>query len=509
MKLLQQDLLQNRIALPSPAENLNNPENLSLKVLYELRHVSLETWFMKSLKSTPGMKEGTRNEPEILRALDNFLCVEYSNCSITPNLSSSIQCDYETRFRVKYLQTVGLIQNRTHTMIGGSPDAVGCFNSGLHGDFVAAVEVKTTTSINTVVDATSVSAKYGTVLAIDKIGDDQESNALFCDVVSNRDYRYQFLHHAAALDVKKVIYIVSKGELSSEAEILFIACLSFSDRLLQAYYFALEGIHHSAFSWIGGSAKDIPVQYDAFLSDSYASDLDSFCSYYSLRASIYNLIEETGHPIPPTNMIRPKPLVFWNAVKGGVDEYSRAMTRITRTNVSENPLVSVIGRLLASQLNNAAVVYRMFLAKQSFIISDLIDESEHNLSYYDLRKKVTKQQTFNNYSRELAKEWVDEHKQRNKQNTTQEPSDDYLVSRFKRNIATQFNREDAKRLQLSSDPQHEKLKFKSSYCSLCSWSRPKTKLVHLAGVLKRKSGVVYVELQCAHIAGKSGIQKMF
>ena len=62
-------------------------------------------------------------------------------------------------------------------------------------------------------------------------------------------------------------------------------------------------------------------------------------------------------------MIRPSGLVFWNLLKGRVDEFSRALKSLCYTNSPENPIVSVLGRLLIAQVNNAAVVHRFALAK--------------------------------------------------------------------------------------------------------------------------------------------------
>ena len=69
-------------------------------------------------------------------------------------------------------------------------------------------------------------------------------------------------------------------------------------------------------------------------------------------------------------MIRSAALVLWNHVKGVVDEFSRALKSLTYTNASENPIVIVIGRLVGSQINNAAVLHKLSIAKRNGSLPD-------------------------------------------------------------------------------------------------------------------------------------------
>lgn len=82
-----------------------------------------------------------------------------------------------------------------------------------------------------------------------------------------------------------------------------------------------------------------------------------------------------GVPFPPTRMIRPTTLVFWNSLKGGVDEYSRAMQNLTRSNVSENAIVTIITRLLMAQVCNAAVAHRLVKSRQTSVLPPTLVES--------------------------------------------------------------------------------------------------------------------------------------
>lgn len=96
--------------------------------------------------------------------------------------------------------------------------------------------------------------------------------------------------------------------------------------------------------WIGGEAKCIPKEYDGMLHDSHASDIHSFMSYYSLCEALRKCVYQQS-PIPLSRMIRLTPTVYWNHLRGGVDVISRYMKALTRSNISENPVVSITARL--------------------------------------------------------------------------------------------------------------------------------------------------------------------
>ena len=48
---------------------------------------------------------------------------------------------------------------------------------------------------------------------------------------------------------------------------------------------------------------------------------------------------------------------------------SRILKTLARTNTSENPVVSIIARLLTMRVNNGAVIYRLSVAKQKGYMS--------------------------------------------------------------------------------------------------------------------------------------------
>lgn len=101
-------------------------------------------------------------------------------------------------------------------------------------------------------------------------------------------------------------------------------------------------------------------------------------------------------------MIRPAAIVYWNYLKGPVDEFGRAMRNLFYTNVGENMIVSIIGRLLYAQLNNSAGVHRLSLSRQKEKLPTGYEENSSK-GYRELRKIVSKCSSFANYARQLDK----------------------------------------------------------------------------------------------------------
>lgn len=74
-----------------------------------------------------------------------------------------------------------------------------------------------------------------------------------------------------------------------------------------------------------GPSRNIPASYNALLADWLASDVNSLLLIIQLSKALRTEVKENGVPLLPAIMIRPKIFVMWNAAKGSVDEYSRAL----------------------------------------------------------------------------------------------------------------------------------------------------------------------------------------
>ena len=80
--------------------------NKAVKLKKELLKASLESWAMKPLVATAGMKEGILNEIQVLKALPQFFQAnQASNITADQSIHS---CERESH-TVEYIRSVGLL----------------------------------------------------------------------------------------------------------------------------------------------------------------------------------------------------------------------------------------------------------------------------------------------------------------------------------------------------------------------------------------------------------------
>ena len=148
---------------------------------------------MKPLATTAGMREGSTNEVQVLMALpdsfDRHGIQNGSQYDVTPAV----------RHKVQYIRAVGPLGSSRVELLAGSPDSVAAI-SNCEGDvYVAAIEVKTMTALNTKTSAKAVGDKHGKLCMISGVGQNRSSTTLFHALVPTTAYRLQCLHHAAVL----------------------------------------------------------------------------------------------------------------------------------------------------------------------------------------------------------------------------------------------------------------------------------------------------------------------
>ena len=194
-----------------------------------------------------------------------------------------------------------------------------------------------------------------------------------------------------------------KSEFYGQWKILYVVLLQFSQLLKNSYEHCLQEIQLAAVKWVGLPSESIPQEYDDMLQASFASDLHCFASFYGLSMAYRKLVRDRGMPLPPARMIRPTLLFYWNSLRGGMDENSRAMTSLTKTNTSENPIVSVIGRILRSQVNNAAIENRLAVARSKGLLpSCYVASNTIRSGYTKIRHGITQCKTFVAFARGQA-----------------------------------------------------------------------------------------------------------
>ena len=151
---------------------------------------------------------------------------------------------------------------------------------------------------------------------------------------------------------------------------------------------------------------------------------------------------------------------------------SRYLKSLARRNISENPVVSIIARLLCMQVNNAVVAHRLFEARKDGV---LLEENSNDgvilKGYSTLRHRVTQCQSFVSFTRLLAKDWVMNF------NRDEKPTEDEssgkrskLVATFSRNAAELYNVGTHKAGKSGKRIANKHISGPVTYCVLCSWS---------------------------------------
>ena len=159
--------------------------------------------------------------------------------------------------------------------------------------------------------------------------------------------------------------------------------------------------------------------------------------------------------------------------KRGVHEFSRALKSLTYTNASENPMVSVIGRLICSQVNNAAFVRRVSIVKRNGSLpdTDVYRKVENHPGYNALRRKVSRCCSFADFARRLAEEFYEKYKNSTIDAAVSREVTDFNTNAsvsplYKRNIVAKYNRQSDRERRMSNIEAHIKKKEKECVLQL-------------------------------------------
>ena len=138
-------------------------EQAASRVCVAFREASLTAWVMTSLVPTSGMKEGSGNEVEIIRALPKFFS-EKKGAYRRGLCSPTYNWDKQYQFNVKQIRPAGLIESTSCTMLADSPDALLSATDGEQLDTAYTVEIKTMIAVRTTETASLFRGKYGALL---------------------------------------------------------------------------------------------------------------------------------------------------------------------------------------------------------------------------------------------------------------------------------------------------------------------------------------------------------
>ena len=228
-------------------------------------------------------------------------------------------------------------------------------NSDAH---VASVEVKTMTTPNTIRNAKDIREIFDSFSILNSIGMSEGMDKYFRELLSTTAFRFQCIHLAATLGISKDLFIVAKGSSGRVGEVIHAILLHISEEIRNYYLMYIDAVRVSDSAYVGRETSCIPAEYNSIISASHASDMHTWASVYSLCQSYKHRVQQHG-PLPPSRMIKPIFLLYWSALKGGVDEFSRALTTLAYTNTSEHPIASIIRLLFCAQVAIAAIVHRL------------------------------------------------------------------------------------------------------------------------------------------------------
>lgn len=126
---------------------------------------SLESWVLKPLVTTPGMRDGSANEAHVLNRFkifvqNNDVTLHTQKLSLE-NFENEQQSRTKCSFSVEYLRTFGLISKKDNSCFSDSPDGYCCLTDVDGESILAPLEIKSMTSNNSICWAKEVQAIMG------------------------------------------------------------------------------------------------------------------------------------------------------------------------------------------------------------------------------------------------------------------------------------------------------------------------------------------------------------
>lgn len=340
-----------------------------------------------------------------------------------------------------HVRSTGLLESKSCRLLADSPDAIAAALNEKGMIQVFAVEIKTMTALTTIQSASFKANIYGELILLSDVGGDLQSTQILHELVPTTQYRSQCLHHAATLCINSVLFMITTSGSMTKGRILYACIVNFTETIRYQCTYILESVRHTGFSWIGVTERISQKEYDGMQQPSHASDIHSFMSCYSLSEALRKRVENRNALIPPSRMTRLTPTVYYNHQKSGVDVISLYMKTLARCNNSENPVVSIIARLMSMQIGNAAVLHRLHCVRNRKQLPAIEDfANSRNIAYHNLRHRIAQSGKFGRFIRHFSREWVEKSSIISKHGTDHvERQIKSLTPMFSRNAAENYN----------------------------------------------------------------------
>lgn len=168
----------------------------------------------------------------------------------------------------------------------------------------------------------------------------------------------QLLHNVTTAEVKTALFVVA-----SETTIIYVVVLTFKDEDISTYDSLLSLIVDNYLEWTkynlpfdDSKLPSIPEEGYKALKDQHTLKL-----WFIWYRKFCEMVKARGSPFPSAHRILPWIVVYWNLMKGGVDEFSRTFKNVQASFQSLSPNARVVIRTILTQVYNAHHIRRLFI----------------------------------------------------------------------------------------------------------------------------------------------------
>lgn len=328
-----------------------------------------KAWFMKPIVNRTALKLGSVNESFVLHAIKNLN-------QFDPHVKV-IEGPYE----------FGLVRRGDKPWLATSVDGMMELSIYNADPITCAVEIKTMTSANTLMEARNIASQMFQVTYC-SFGDDKFKKGV------KSEYRTQCIHHACVMRVNVVLLVVA-----SDVDIIYMMMIDFTREELAQYEKLLDQVS-TTLDWVYGDEPFPSASFgeEGVTQNGYHVDIHSIRMQLSLWKSTHNFIKNHGNkPLPPCRYIVPSGIAYWNKTKGFVDVMSRLLSHIKIPFKRGGPVLQLIVRFLGIMIVNGHLTTSLLKLTEH----DILEED----SYNDIRQKMSNESTLTDYVRILASEF--------------------------------------------------------------------------------------------------------
>lgn len=340
-----------------------------------------DAWFMSPCASR-SMDIGSSNEEVVLNRLKPFLV------SHSP-------------YTMQAITFLGLFADRQHHWVATSVDGLAVlapketepFSATANG-FPVFVEIKTRSANKTVDEISRIDTLNGARSFYDV--NIVEEPSRFHQLIPNRDYRAQVIHHAVTGKLNRVLYIES-----TTRRIVYAVLVHIPDEVHTSIYISF--LNPLYYQFIAPLCQKLDKPYnnstqilrDMNLSPGYAGDELTYRQAYLIAAKLFARVIRNGKALEPASKIRPFAVGAWNRLKGGVDVYSRL---ISNTHGCLHNTLPFIGkymlRNLFTLLMNSHLTIRIFTVKREL---DDLPVSTRFSTFTAYKRRLNSIKTFDDF----------------------------------------------------------------------------------------------------------------